>query len=585
MSRKVRFILVGSICGMLFMLTTNKVNPYAAENNKVEMNTEVVEADYDFYFNGSGGDVTSEEFVYEGGVGSNIYGLVRATTTGMSTSSSGVNLIKKYESCRLKAYDDLQPSVTLTKDTVIKGRLTIGYGHTGSVDGKAIAWNTQITQAKADELLKGDLSYFENSVNSFASNNNIKLKQCQFDALVSFSYNVGTKWMSGTSTLKKYLTNGISNYSDDEIVNAFSMWNKSGGSILTGLTRRRREEAAFFLNNSAAANYKKGKYITGTTLNVREGPGTKYNQVSKNGKKLVLDPEKTITITKIEGYWGKYSDGWVLLDYCSFVAGSGTDSVGSSGSDSDVSTYSTGAYTIAVPSLNVRSGAGVKYSPVGIVNSGDCVYVSDVSGGWGKIPKGWISLSYCKKYTVNKPTLKSVSVSSTGPIIKWSKVSVADGYYVYKKIESGSWTKIKKITSNTKLSYKDTNVVNGQKVQYKVYAYKNISGSAVKSKSSASKTWYHVSRTSITSLSSSSSGAFNVKWKQNSKATRYLIKYSLNSDFSSAGSVYVNAFSLNKTVTKLKSKKTYYVRIKTYIDVGNTSYVSAWSNKKKITVK
>ena len=49
--------------------------------------------------------------------------------------------------------------------------------------------------------------------------------------------------------------------------------------------------------------------------------------------------------------------------------------------------------------------------------------------------------------------------------------------------------------------------------------------------------------------------------------------------------MYVNASSLNKTVTKLKSKKAYYVRIKTYIDVGNTSYVSAWSNKKKITVK
>lgn len=148
----------------------------------------------------------------------------------MQTSEKGIALIKKFEGCRLTAYPD--PGTG-------GAPWTIGYGWTFLVDGKPIKPGMTINQATADRLLKTGLVSYENAVLKLVR---IKLNQNQFDALVSFAYNVGTLALS-TSTLLMKLNAGDIN----SAANEFLRWNKAGGRVLPGLIRRREAERALFL--------------------------------------------------------------------------------------------------------------------------------------------------------------------------------------------------------------------------------------------------------------------------------------------------------------------------------------------------
>ena len=139
----------------------------------------------------------------------------------MTTSENGIELIKKFEGCKLTAY----------RDPV--GVLTIGYGHTGDVkEGQ------KITQKKADDLLKKDLDKFETGVNLLILAK-YRFSQNEFDALVSFAYNLGL------GNLKKLTGNGKRN--KGQIADAIPLYNKAGGKVLSGLVKRRKAEQELFL--------------------------------------------------------------------------------------------------------------------------------------------------------------------------------------------------------------------------------------------------------------------------------------------------------------------------------------------------
>nr|WP_257627167.1 lysozyme [Enterobacter roggenkampii] len=146
----------------------------------------------------------------------------------MQTSDKGIALIKQFEGCRLTAYQD---SV---------GVWTIGYGWTKPVDGKPIRAGMTIKQETAERLLKTGLVSYENEVSRLVK---VDLTQGQFDALVSFTYNLGARSLS-TSTLLRKLNAGDYAGAADE----FLRWNKAGGKVLNGLTRRREAERALFLS-------------------------------------------------------------------------------------------------------------------------------------------------------------------------------------------------------------------------------------------------------------------------------------------------------------------------------------------------
>ena len=147
----------------------------------------------------------------------------------MKTSQAGIDLIKLYEGCCLTAYK------------CPAGVWTIGYGHTGAIDGIKISTGIKITETKAEELLKKDLVRFESAINALILPH-CPLNQNQFDALVSFCFNVGITAFS-RSTLAKLLTQ--KRYA--EAAEQFKRWNKGGGKVLPGLVKRRSAERALFL--------------------------------------------------------------------------------------------------------------------------------------------------------------------------------------------------------------------------------------------------------------------------------------------------------------------------------------------------
>ena len=148
-------------------------------------------------------------------------------------SQAGIDLIKSFEGLSLKAY----------KCVSTEKYYTIGYGHYGA-DVKA---GQTITKKQAEDLLKQDVQRFVNHVNNYMSIYNFN--QNQFDALVSFAYNIGN--------IKQLTASGTRSIS--QISASIPLYNKSGGRVLNGLVRRRKKEQELF--NKKATN--------DTTINVK----------------------------------------------------------------------------------------------------------------------------------------------------------------------------------------------------------------------------------------------------------------------------------------------------------------------------
>lgn len=140
----------------------------------------------------------------------------------MKTSDKGIEFIIKEEGEVLHAY------------RCQAGVWTIGVGHTGGVTP-----DMKITKEQSRELLKADLCRFEKAVNETIKH---QLLQHQFDALVSFSFNVGTEAFRKSTLAKKINANAPWS----EIREQFLRWNKAGGKVLAGLTSRRKREAKLY---------------------------------------------------------------------------------------------------------------------------------------------------------------------------------------------------------------------------------------------------------------------------------------------------------------------------------------------------
>jgi lysozyme len=141
----------------------------------------------------------------------------------MQISQKGVNLIKHFEGCRLEAY--LCPA----------GVWTIGYGHT-----KGVKEGDAIEQEAAEAFLIEDLEAFEQAVARLVK---VPITQQQFDALVSWTFNLGAGNLAESTLLRK-----LNNYQYAEVPEQMMRWVRAGGQVLDGLVKRRAAEAALFQN-------------------------------------------------------------------------------------------------------------------------------------------------------------------------------------------------------------------------------------------------------------------------------------------------------------------------------------------------
>lgn len=142
----------------------------------------------------------------------------------MTTGQKGIALIKKWESCRLTAYQ------------CSAGKWTIGFGNTFYENGSKVKEGDKITKARAEELFKNLLPKFESIVNKKIK---LSLNQNQFDALVSHTWNTG-----GSDTLfdlvnRKAKDSYIRDWFETKYITA-------NGKVLKGLISRRKEEANLY---------------------------------------------------------------------------------------------------------------------------------------------------------------------------------------------------------------------------------------------------------------------------------------------------------------------------------------------------
>lgn len=164
-----------------------------------------------------------------------LIGTVTTAVSGMKASKRGVDLIHSFEQCRLAAYPD--PG---SRDGT---PWTIGWGSTGPDIQRGTVW----TQAQADARFAQDLVKFEVGVNMLLAG--APTTQPQFDALVSFAYNVGldidddtaAEGLGDSTLLRKHKAGDYAGAQAQ-----FAAWNKNDGKVMNGLVRRRAAEAALY---------------------------------------------------------------------------------------------------------------------------------------------------------------------------------------------------------------------------------------------------------------------------------------------------------------------------------------------------
>tara|TARA_Y100001963_G_scaffold34782_1_gene48507 strand:- start:2152 stop:2577 length:426 start_codon:yes stop_codon:yes gene_type:complete len=140
----------------------------------------------------------------------------------MKISNNGLDLVKHFEGLVLKAYK------------CPAGVWTIGYGHT-----KDVQPGDEWSEDHAEHMLEVEMEEYEQYINDLVE---VELNQNQFDAMVSWVYNLGVGNLQ-SSTLLKVLNAGDYAGVPEQIMR----WNKAGGKVLEGLTRRRQAEADLFV--------------------------------------------------------------------------------------------------------------------------------------------------------------------------------------------------------------------------------------------------------------------------------------------------------------------------------------------------
>ncbi|MBR5515466.1 MAG: SH3 domain-containing protein, partial [Clostridia bacterium] len=357
-------------------------------------------------------------------------------------SNDGIELIKGLEGFSQYAYWDVS-------------QWTIGYG-TGCGENE---YPNGITEAQAETLLRSAIVKYELYVNSFLIDYNITINQNQYDALVSFTYNLGNIW-GNDFTLKTYLINGVDNYTDDQVKAAFGEFVSAGGQVLSGLVARRNKEAEFFLAGGDTSETVSVKYVTNTAwLAMREGPGNSYTQLTSLPKGAELN------VTQIYNNWGYATyngySGWVSLNYCDLVNNTGKsytitfDANGGTLAGDAVYGINNGdyykdiftelpvatrdgytldgwycaeydytlsladseyfavnesvtfvavwtkniTYTVNTAWLTMREGPGSEYASIGSLPRNAVITVTEYSGKWGYTTydglTGWVSLNLC----------------------------------------------------------------------------------------------------------------------------------------------------------------------------------------------
>lgn len=301
--------------------------------------------------------------------------------SAMTASESCVAFIKKIETFSSKPYYDY-------------GQHTVGYGTKCPTDKYLEYYNNGIPIEEAEALLQETLTEVAESINKkLIDPYHIALSQHQFDALVSFSFNVGTSWMTYDSTLRSAL---LETADEDALVYAFSLYSTAGGNYLTGLINRRLCEANMFLNGVYS---QKAGNAYGYVLYEPNGGSLTYGVqgfLCESRPAPVADAVRNGDV--FVGWYTDLSGGLQVQELSSELSGKTLFARWQSSEDYEA--HDSPSLTIRVTGdvVNIRKGPGTNYGIAKQVYRDDVLlvsHVSELSGRkWGKVNDGWICLEY-----------------------------------------------------------------------------------------------------------------------------------------------------------------------------------------------
>lgn len=303
--------------------------------------------------------------------------------TGMKTSDDLIELLKFEEGfCKYPVWDYSQ--------------YTVGYG-TRCPDDKVSYYRANgITQKEAEALLRNTLANTEYLLNTkMIEKYGLNLTQGQFDALVSFSYNMGPGWITSPSqNIHKQVAAGATG---NTIIDALSRWCKAGGAVQSFLIRRRLSESYMYLEGKYAHtppdNYCYIKYSGngGSTGQSVQGYNSDYQgaptgiatygsytfsgwYTARSGGEKVEVLTKELNGTTLYAHWNEHEyEEPELFDEPIVVK-------------------------VTANSVNLRKGPGTNYARVGSAEAGDTFEIwqieADGSYTWGYYKSGWIALEY-----------------------------------------------------------------------------------------------------------------------------------------------------------------------------------------------
>ena len=413
----------------------------------------------------------------------------------------------------------------------------------------------------------------------------------------------------------------------------YSVWRKTSS---TGWKKLATVEGTTYTDKTAESN--QTYYYTIRCMNAGKNICTSdYNRTGTKAYYLAASNISSLTLTSngIAVKWNKVAGAKSYRIYRKTTGGYtriGTVNNGNTTSYTDTTAESGKTYTYAVkpyngndsadytgkqvtylaaPTLstlaNAANGVSLKWNSISGAQK-YYIYRKEGNGGYKKIAEVKDAVSYTdksvtsgKKYTYAVRALKGSSMSAytgksinylaqanvsalnnkdNGIEVKWSKVSGAKGYYVYRKEGKNSYKKIATITNANTTSYTDTSVKNnnGKAYTYTVRAYANNALAAYTGKSV-----YRIATPTITSVSNSRTGEVDVDWNGVKGAKGYQIQLSSDKSFSkdTTDETWVDYADGNGiTITNCEKGDSFYFRVRAYKQNGSgTKYYSAWSTK------
>lgn len=288
------------------------------------------------------------------------------------------------------------------------GHYTIGYGTTcPDADYERYKANG-ITEEEADALLRQYLDKFGKSIMNFAAKHGVELNQNKFDALMLFTYNVGTAWMLKDGNFRSAVINGATG---NDFLYAIGQWCKAGGNVRTSLIRRRLSEANMYFNGvysrTVPENY---SYVI-----YEAGEGESSVSVQCYDSSVTAIPLATATR---EGYtfagWYTMEEGGnqvTLLDanvrntklYARWIEGEVSvpevKPAPNPAPGEDKTKIDPVTVTVTANGVNIRKGPGTNYGAVTMVYSGRQMTITEIATGsgytWGKFDTDrWIALCF-----------------------------------------------------------------------------------------------------------------------------------------------------------------------------------------------